>query len=71
VNGTVSAYFHGKLNGVGVVGSISGTVPADLDLAKLKSGSTFVITITSHSPFVDKNGNVHQIRLENTLTIVK
>jgi hypothetical protein len=71
VNGKISAYFHGKLKGVGIVGSITGTVPADLDVTKLKAGSTFVITITSHSPFVDKDGNVHKIQLGNTVTVGK
>ena len=71
VNGKLSAYFYGKLKGVGIVGSLTGTVPADLDVAKLKAGSTFVITITSHSPFVDKDGNVHKIQLGSTVTVVR
>ncbi|WP_437334647.1 eCIS core domain-containing protein [Sorangium sp. So ce394] len=71
VKGEISAHFYGKLNGVGVVGRIRGTVPADLDVAKLKAGSTFVVTITSNSPFVDKDGNIRKIQLGNTVTVKK
>jgi hypothetical protein len=69
VNGKITAYFYGKFKGVGVVGYITGTVPAGLDVAKLKRGSKFAIAITSRSPFVDKNGSVHDLQLTSTVTV--
>lgn len=70
-NNKITTYVYGKVKGVGVVGYISGTIPEGVDVTKLKKGDTFTITITSQSPFVDKNGTVQKFKMGTTFTISK
>lgn len=70
-NNQINTYVYGKVKGVGVVGYISGTIPAGVDVSKLKKGETFTITITSQSPFVDKDGTVHNFKMGTTFTLSK
>jgi len=68
---TLTTYVYGKANGIGVVGYISGTIPPGVDVKKLKRGQSFTITITSQSPFVDKNGKVQNFRMGTTFSVPK
>lgn len=66
----LETYIFGKnQNGVGVVALLTGSLPADIDAAKLKKGSRIAIEIISVSPFVDKQGNVYEISLKGPLII--
>jgi hypothetical protein len=67
----LNTYVYGKVNGVGIVGYISGTIPNGIDVSKLKKGDTFTVTITSQSPFVDKDGKVHEFKMGSKFTMGK
>jgi hypothetical protein len=57
---TISTNIYAKTGaGVGVVGHITGTVPPGTDPTQFKKGDVVSIEITSQSPLVDKDGNVH------------
>jgi len=69
-NNKITTQVYGKIKGIGVVGYISGTIPA-IDIEKLKVGDSVAVTITSQSPFVDKNGKVYKLELGKSINIVK
>ena len=68
---TISTNIYAKTGGgVGVVGHITGTVPAGTDPTQFRKGDVVVIEITSQSPLVDKDGKVHsELTLEKKLSI--
>lgn len=69
---TLKAYLYGKTkDGVGYVGYITATIPADVDVDKLKKGATFTIEITSRSPMVDAKGTVREINLNTKVIVTK
>ncbi|WP_143306258.1 eCIS core domain-containing protein [Chitinophaga vietnamensis] len=66
---TISTYVLGNMDGTGIAGIMSGKLPAGVDISKLKTGDSVVVTITSVSVFVDKDGKEYAITLGNTITI--
>jgi hypothetical protein len=73
INGTsLSALIILKVSkSVGAVAYINGTVPEGVDVNKMKNGESFIISIDTVSPIVDKDGKVYNIKLGKTITITK